>query len=242
MAEGDAARPRRVLVIQHEDSAPGGYIDQWLEQRRAEEDVYRIGREQRELDPREYTMIVSLGSDLAAYDDSIPWLEEERELLQEATRADVPVLGICFGAQLLARVLGGSAFRSAVPEIGWRRLDSRDQAVISAGPWFQWHSDTFGPPPDSQLLADSAAGPQAYRRGRSLGVQFHPEVTPQIVEGWVAGYRGELDDQGVDPQRLMAETLARADRARAAAWRLFDGFAALASIGEAAMAPSDTPR
>jgi GMP synthase-like glutamine amidotransferase len=218
----------RALVIQHEQPTPGGYVHQWLEERGADQDVYRIDVEDRAVEARDYGMIVSLGSEFAAFDDSIPWIEKERRLLLDAERAEVPVLGICFGGQLLARVLGGRSFRGEIAEIGWLPIRSEDQALISGGPWFQWHFDSFTAPPGAQLIADSSAGPQAYTIGRSLGVQFHPEVTPQIMEAWVTAYRHELDQEGVDPDRLLKETYDRAAESRAAAWRLFDGFLARA--------------
>jgi GMP synthase-like glutamine amidotransferase len=220
----------RALVIQHEEPTPGGYVNEWLEERRAEQDVYRIDVEDRTVDPRDYGMIVSLGSEFPAFDDSVPWLGKEITLLREAAAADVPVLGICFGGQLLARTLGGESFRGDIAEIGWLPVRSSAPGLVSAGPWFQWHFDTFTLPPGSELLADSVAGPQAYRIGRSLGLQFHPEVTPEIMEAWVEAYRHELDQEGVDPDRLLKETYDRAEEARAAAWRLFDGFLAGAEL------------
>jgi GMP synthase (glutamine-hydrolysing) len=218
----------RALVIQHEQPTPGGYVHQWLEERAAEQDIYRIDVEDRDLDPRDYGLIISLGSEFAAFDDSIPWLDKEKALLLEATRADVPMLGICFGGQLLARLMGGKSFRGEIAEIGWLPVRSSDQGLVSNGPWFQWHFDTFTAPPGAQLIADSVAGPQAYTIGRSLGVQFHPEVTPQIMDSWVEVYRHELDREGVDPDQLLEETYDRAEETRAAAWRLFDGFLARA--------------
>lgn len=214
----------RALVLQHEQPTPGGYVHQWLEERGADQDIYRIDAEDREIDPRDYGMLVSLGSEFAAFDDSIPWLEEEKRLLLEATAADVPVLGICFGGQLLARVLGGETFRGEIAEIGWLPVRSQDQAMVSDGPWFQWHFDSFTLPPGASLIADSVAGPQAYTFGASLGLQFHPEVTTEIMDEWVVAYRHELDQEGVDPDRLLEETYERADATRDAAWRLFDGF------------------
>jgi GMP synthase-like glutamine amidotransferase len=216
------------LIVQHEQPTPGGYVHQWLEERDADQDVYRIDIEDRQVDPRDYDMIVSLGSEFAAFDDSVPWLKKEKELLREAAQGDVPVLGICFGGQLLARVLGGKSFRSEIAEIGWLPVRSKEQEIVSDGPWFQWHFDTFTVPPGAKLIADSAAGPQAYAVGRSLGVQFHPEVTPEIMDAWVRAYRHELDQEGVDPDRLLSETYQRAADTRAAAWRLFDGFLAQA--------------
>jgi GMP synthase-like glutamine amidotransferase len=212
------------LVIQHEQPTPGGYVNQWLAERGADQDVYRIDDEARDPDPRDYHMVVSLGSEFAAFDDSIPWIEREKRLLRAAADADVPVLGVCFGGQLLARVLGGDAFRSDEAEIGWLPVRSRDTSLVPEGPWFQWHFDTFTLPPHASLLADSPLGPQAFTIGRSLGVQFHPEVTPQIMDDWVRVYRHELDREGVDPDGLLDETLERADETRAAAWRLFDSF------------------
>ena len=80
------------------------------------------------------------------------------------------------------------------------------------GPWFQWHFDTFTLPPGAELLADSEAGVQAFAAGRSLGIQFHPEVTNEIMARWVEVYRHELDDDGVDPDDLMDETPAAGGR------------------------------
>lgn len=216
--------PLRALVLQHEEPTPGGYVHEWLSQRGADQDVCRIDIEKREIDPREYGMIVSLGSEFAAFDDSIPWLLREKQLLSNAYHADVPVLGICFGGQLLARILGGRAFRGEIPEIGWLPVRSRDRSLVAEGPWFQWHFDSFTPPPGAELIADSIAGPQAFTIGCSLGVQFHPEVTTEIMDMWVAAFAHELVQEGVDPDALLEATYRQADESQAAAWRLFDGF------------------
>lgn len=212
------------LVIQHEEPTPPGLVLEWLAERGADVDVLRIDAEERAVDPRDYAAIVSLGSEFAAFDDSVPWLGREIQLFRAAAEADVPHLAICFGGQLLARVLGGRSFRGPVTEIGWLPTRTRRPELVSEGPWFQWHFDSFSPPPGATVVAESDAGPQAYVIGRSLGVQFHPEVTPAIMESWVAAYRHELDAEGVDPDALLEETYRREASARAAAWRLFDGF------------------
>lgn len=222
----------RALVLQHEQPTPGGYVNQWLEERGAEQDVFRIDIDEREVDPRDYQLIVSLGSEFAAFDD-IPWIKREESLLREAHAADVPILGICFGGQLLAKTLGGEAFRSDQSEIGWLPVRTRDEQLVPHGPWFQWHFDSFTTPPGAELIAESDVGPQAYTIGRSLGTQFHPEVTPEIMESWVRAYPHELEQDGVDPQRLLDETYERAGDTRAAAWRLFDAFL------ERALAPAE---
>jgi GMP synthase-like glutamine amidotransferase len=220
----------RALVIQHDDDAPGGLVSAWLSERGAEEDVYPISADGRSVDPGAYELIVSLGSEKAAYDDDVPWVAREVALLRDAVRADVPVLGICFGSQILARALGGQALRARQSEIGWVRIRSDDPGLIADGPWFQWHHDTFTPPPRARLLADSPVGPQAYTFGRSLGVQFHPEVTNEIVEGWVSQGGAQLIRHGLDGGRLLAETRALADDNGSRARRLLDAFAGWAGL------------
>lgn len=214
----------RALVIEHERATPGGLILRWLDERRATVDVLEIDVDERDVDATEYDLLVSLGSEHPAYDDELPWLARERDLMRGALDADVPVLGICFGGQVLARVLGAELMRAQRSEIGWLPVRSRD-GLVGEGPWFQWHFDTFTAPPGSTLLADSSVGPQAFVAGRSLGVQFHPEVTPEIMDEWVRVYRHELDAEGVDPDGLLEETEARRESARANSWRLLDAFA-----------------
>jgi GMP synthase (glutamine-hydrolysing) len=210
----------RVLVVQNEEPSPGGLINQWLDEEGAHVDVLRIDIEDRDVDPRDYDVLVPLGSEYPAYDESRTFVQRSRVLLHRAVDADVPVLGVCFGGQLLASVLGGRAYRAAESEIGWIPVRTQDPELVSEGPWFQWHFDTFSTPPGARLIAETDAGPQAFVAGRHLGVQFHPEVTPEIMDGWVRTYRHELDDQGVDPDALLEETERRADDSRHASRRL----------------------
>jgi GMP synthase-like glutamine amidotransferase len=220
----------RALVIQHEEDAPGGHVSDWLSERGIDEDVYLISADGREANPRDYDLVVSLGSECSAYDDGLSWLAGEAALLRDAFDADVPVLGICFGSQILARALGGRALPAEHTEIGWVGIRSDDPELIGEGPWFQWHHDTFTPPPGAELLAASAAAPQAFTIGRSLGVQFHPEVTIPIVAEWVALGGDDLARHGVDPDRLMDETRSRAEENRVRAWRLLDAFVERAAV------------
>jgi GMP synthase-like glutamine amidotransferase len=214
----------RALIVEHERATPGGLVYEWLEAHDAEVEELRIDIDDGHVDPRDYDLLIPLGSEFAAFDDHIPWIPREKELLQEAVEADVSVLGICFGGQLLARALGGESFRAGESEIGWLPIRTRDPELVPAGPWFQWHFDTFTAPPGATVLADTDVGPQAYVVGRNMGVQFHPEVTPQIMDSWVRTYRHELDAEGVDPDALLEQTRRQAAVNRRTSWQLLEAF------------------
>lgn len=170
-------------------------------------------------------LVLSLGSDWSVYWDHVAAsVGAESELLRAAHQRTIPVLGICFGAQLLAAAHGGSVQRAPSAEIGWFEVQSTEPAVAGDGPWFQWHADRFTAPPAATLLAQNTASEQAFCLGRSLGLQFHPEVDLAIVSRWAAGGGEELTRVGVDPAGLLERTHAEASRARAAAVRLVDWF------------------
>jgi GMP synthase-like glutamine amidotransferase len=226
MSETRNARGRRLraLILQHEEPTPPGLVTEWLREHDAEVDVVRIDVDDREVDPARYDLIVSLGSEFAAYDDDRPFVPREARLMREAVDAEVPVLGLCFGGQLLARVLGGEVFRGPDSEIGWLPVRTRDPELVPEGPWFQWHFDTFTTPPGATAVAETDLGPQAFVAGRSLGLQFHPEVTPEIMDEWVRVYRHELDAEGVDPDALLEETHRRARESRRTSWQLLERY------------------
>ena len=115
-------------------------------------------------------------------------------------------------------------FRGEVSEIGWLPVRSSDPELVPEGPWFQWHFDSFTVPPGATVIAETDVGPQAFVAGRSLGLQFHPEVTTQIMDDWVRAYRHELDADGVDPDALLEETKRLADESRARALQLFERY------------------
>jgi GMP synthase-like glutamine amidotransferase len=213
-------------VIEHERATPGGLVYEWLADHGFRTEDYRIDIEDREVDPTAYDVLIPLGSEHPPYADHIDWIPREVDLLRRAHEADVSVLGICFGGQLLARALGGRCYRADASEIGFLPVRTEDPELIPEGPWFQWHFDAFEPPPGSTLLAETDVSAQAYVIGRSLGVQFHPEVTPQIMEDWVRVYRHELDADGVDPDALLAETHERTQSYRATSRKLLDAFLA----------------
>jgi GMP synthase-like glutamine amidotransferase len=181
-------------------------------------------------DPLAFDTVVAMGAAWSVYDqDRIgAWIGDELDFLRRAHHAGVPVLGICFGGQALAAALGGRVVRAERPEIGWTTVETSQPDLIEPGPWFQWHADRWVLPEGLRALARTEAAEQAFTAGRSMGVQFHPELTPQMLGGWLDNMgREHALALGTDPDQLVAETDARAAEARARARRLVAAFLAL---------------
>lgn len=165
-------------------------------------------------DPSGYDVIVPLGARWSAYDDRLPWIEAEMDLVRRALAAGTGVLGVCFGAQLLARALGGAVVRAPEPELGWHDIVSSEPDLVPAGPWFQWHFDRLIVPPGAVEVARSPRAVQAFRLGRALGLQFHPELDADLLELWITEDRdGDLARHGIRAGDLRSQTAAIVDDA-----------------------------
>ena len=160
-------------------------------------------------------VLVFGGAMHADQDDRHPWLRQENLFLQRLLDRHVPVLGVCLGAQLLAKAAAAPVGPSSEPEIGWFEIElteeGRDDPVLGSLPprfeAFQWHFYTHGLPAGAVELARSRVCTQAFRLGESAwGVQFHPEVTAEQVEGWIAE---DADELPVSAEDFAAETVGR---------------------------------
>ena len=177
--------------------------------------------------PDEIDVLVVLGSPEAAYDDTVPWLAGELAYLRQVLDAGTPVLGICFGAQLLSRALGGTVARAARPERGFFPLGTADSEILPAGTWIEFHYDAFTLPPGAVPLARSDVGLQAFTHGPHLGVQFHPEITPDVLASWRAGWSprtAAMVAAEIDLDGLVAELDDRAPACAAAGRELVARF------------------
>jgi GMP synthase (glutamine-hydrolysing) len=146
-------------------------------------------------------VLVFGGAMHADQDDRHHWLREENLFLKRLLDRHVPVLGVCLGAQLLAKAASAPVWRSNEPEVGWFEIEltpeGRDDPVLGALPArfdaFQWHFYTHGLPAGAVELARSRVCTQAFRLGETAwGVQFHPEVTVEQIEGWIEDDPAEL--------------------------------------------------
>ncbi|HEX4804600.1 MAG TPA: type 1 glutamine amidotransferase [Conexibacter sp.] len=221
------------MIVQHDDDAPDGLLGDWLRARGTPFELLRRDRGAplpRVADALARPFLVVLGSEAHAHEAHGPlpaWAVQELALLRACAAADVPVFGICFGAQLLARALGGRVGTSAHGrEVGWLSFESADPARLPQGPWAHWHVDAFSAPLGAEVLAARGEDEcRAFVRGRALAVQFHPEATPAIVDGWMRSAAcGPVPVEDVDPDALAragAEAAPAAARAADALFRFF---------------------
>ncbi|MEV4255437.1 type 1 glutamine amidotransferase [Spirillospora sp. NPDC049652] len=217
----------RALIIQHQSSAPADGLQLALAARGWECEVHVVREAGTELpDPREFGLIAPLGSAWSAHaPETGPLIAPELALLRDAHAAGVPVFGVCFGGQLLATALGGRTERAAYSEHGFVKVDTEDAGLVPTGPWFQFHDDRWVAPPGARTIARTDSAPQAFTIGRSLGVQFHPEINAPLLEQWLAGGgTAILRAAGHDPDAVLAEVNDRAGETAALMDGLLDAF------------------
>ena len=216
-----------VLVLQHQDDAGPGNLGAWLTGNGLPWELVDVPSGT--LPPlRRHRAVVVLGSREAAYDESLPWLAAERGFVRASIALGTPVLGICFGAQVLAQLFGGAVHRAATIERGWTPVAQRADLQYSGlvgGTWFEWHGDEITAPPTATVLAAGLCV-QAFRHGPHLGVQFHPEVTAEQLTRWMDSDRRLklLEEAGGERATLLADTAKHLPDATEAAGRLYARF------------------
>jgi GMP synthase (glutamine-hydrolysing) len=193
---GPPSMAARMHFLQHSEHDVPGVLGVLAEERGWAVEVSRADRGAASLPVvGSFDALVVMGSDRSTIDPGVGWIGPERTLVATAVAAGIPVLGVCFGGQLLAQVLGGRVTRAPSREIGWRTVHSVDPERIPPGPWLVWHEDAFTAPPGSERLAWTDVSLHAFVSGVHTGLQFHPEVTAEIVGHWVdsARARGHLE-------------------------------------------------
>lgn len=178
-------------------------------------------------DPTDYDVIVPLGASWSVYDDRLrsSWVGAEMEMLRAAADAGIPTLGVCFGGQLIAQAFGGSVARAEVPEVGWYDVVSDDEDLVPSGRWFEWHFDRWTVPPGATEIARTANSSQAFVLGKTLALQFHPELDRALLENWISADRnGEVVSTGLSHDELRSATSELQPSAAKRIHRLVRGF------------------
>jgi len=225
----------RVLTIVFQDDAGPGVFADVARERGAELVRWTPSRGAPPLPAEKADALLVLGGAVNPdQEGEHAWLRDAKRLVAGRLEDGTPTLGVCLGAELIAEVAGGRAVRMPAPQIGWCEMElepaARADPLLSALPSpfasFQWHSYRCEPPPAATALAREGDQLDAFRIGDAWGVQFHPEVTAEIVAAWLGDWRSDGDAvaAGFDPALVAAETPRRIEAANAAGRAIFARF------------------
>lgn len=189
-------------------------------------------------DPRAFSGLCFMGGPMSV-NDNLPWIAPVLELIREAVRKDLPVIGHCLGGQLMSKSFGGEVRPSRYKEIGWGPVRACDNGVarewlgdVQAFETFQWHGETFSVPPGAtRLLENEHCENQAFGLGKHLGMQCHVEMTEDLIRLWVRTGADEMRAAAGSPAVQAADEIqrdieGRLERLRAVADRLYDRWTA----------------
>lgn len=221
-----------VLILQHVAPEPPGRIRDALETHGCSHRMVRIFRDEPVPETLNAAGIVVMGGPMGVGDiDKRPHLKQEMALIKQALEAEIPMLGICLGSQLLAHALGATVRPGSEKEIGWHEVTLTDAAetdplfqdVAPSFTAFHWHGDVFDVPEGAVSLARSAQTKhQAFRYGEhAYGLLFHLEVTPSLVDGMTRAFADELTAEGLDGAAIRDAASDHADSLRMIADTVF---------------------
>lgn len=216
--------PRIALIIESEHRAQAGHLGDAAQARGFELVRMQVDGNAAAFDdlPDPEIVIVTGSHEHWWERDDHPHLQRELAWIQGCIASQTPILGACFGGQALALALGGEVKPLGFTEIGWVKLETTRPELIPAGPWLAWHSDYFALPDGAEPLARNDVCVHAFRHGPHLGLQFHPEVGPDLLGHWI-----DEVPEGTDPDQLIADARRHATAARERAFDLFDVFLSL---------------
>ena len=212
----------KILIVRNSELAPEGAFGDWLIQQGHKLSV-TSGTALDAPAMEAADAVVVLGSPHGVYDTHIDWIPRQRALLAARLAARRPTIGICFGAQIMAAAAGGDSTRMADGRFfrGWHGIARATDPVL-AGPWPRWHGDAITAPLGAEILAEDAGTVQALALPRAIGVQFHPEATPEILQGWAERFTppGLVDAEALAQASALHFPAREAARAALFAWML----------------------
>jgi len=223
-----------VAIFRHSSTEGPGYFATYLERKSIAWKLVALdGGEPVPKNARAFSGLAFMGGPMSV-NDPLPWIAQSLDLIRDAVRKDVPVIGHCLGGQLMSKAFGGTVGPNPVKEIGWGEVRVADNAL--AREWFgsfepflsfHWHGETFTIPPGGTRIASSThCVNQAFALGKHLGLQCHVEMTPGMIRTWYTAGRDEIDASpgpGVQqPEQMEAEIEDRVANLNQVAAHLYD--------------------
>lgn len=194
---------KKLLVLQHVDCEGLGYFEEPLIKAGLNLKFIKLYEGKTVPDVTNFNALIVLGGYMNVYEeDTYPFLKSEDVAIKETIDANIPYLGVCLGAQLLAKALDAKVYANEVKEIGFYdveltesgKADSLFEGLPANLESFQWHGDTFDLPKGAELLASSKlCTHQAFRYQNAYGLQFHLETTSKMISQWCELYSDELN-------------------------------------------------
>lgn len=181
-----------IAIFRHVSHEGPGFLAEFLDEKKIPWSLIAIDSGDAVPDDLDaYSGLVFMGGPMSVNDDQ-PWIAQELDLIRDAVELNMPVLGHCLGAQLIATALGSEVSRNSIKEIGWGRVSVANNAIarnwfcdVSTFEAFHWHGETFSLPPGAvHLLSSAHCDNQAFAIGKHLGLQCHIEMTAKMLPVW----------------------------------------------------------
>ncbi len=232
--------PKEILIFKHIEIEGPGSIEEFFSNTAWTLHIIDLSREGLlRRDFVDVAAIISLGGPMNVYDDEYPFLKDEDEFLKKALKEGIPILGICLGAQLLAKACGAKVKKAKQKEIGWSKVNLTDKgkqdSLFTGLPSqlnvFQWHEDIFEIPKGALHLAESQTCPnQAFRFGaNAYGLQFHVEVTPEMIESWIHAY---IKNETLETKDMLIESFKAKEAFKRQADMLYFNFSRIVAASQ----------
>ena len=203
-----------IYIVCHADCRPSAYLCSYFDKNNIlYKKINAIKNDINSLDLTAVAGLVFMGGPYSVY-DNLPWLKDEFQLIQRAIDADIAIMGVCFGSQLVTKALGARVYKAEQMELGWHMIEADTSKLDHLPPLkleknfevFEWHEDVFSIPDGAiPIFSGTHHENQGYLSGNILVMQFHLEMTEHMVKQWLQCYKDCLPEPSPSvqsPQQL----------------------------------------
>lgn len=231
-----------IYIVCHADSEPANYLCTYLDKKNIlYKKINGISDEVAALDLAAVAGLVFMGGRYSV-NDELSWIADEIKLIQRAIQKDIPLMGICFGAQLISKALGAEVSTAEHMETGWHKIEADTSKLADIHTLdlndtfevFEWHEDTFSIPDDAiPIFSGRNFENQGYLYGKVLSMQFHLEMTEHMVHEWLGRYNDCIPEPSQyvqSPEQITERLNERLDNLHAVAVKIYDWWLSMVKL------------